>query len=209
MKVLLVNGSPRKNGCTNAALNEIAETLAEEGVESEIFWVGAKPVRDCIACHKCVELGKCVFDDDPANALAEKAKECDGFVFGSPVYYAHPSGQLLSVLDRAFYSGGSAFEGKPGAAVVSARRGGTAASFDVINKYFTICICRMPVVASTYWNMVYGKTPEEVAQDEEGMQTMRNLARSMAWLLKCIAAGRSQGVLLPEAGRKYRTNFIR
>ena len=207
MKVLLVNGSPRKNGCTNAALNEIAGTLAEEGVESEIFWVGAKPVRDCIACHKCVELGKCVFDDDPANALAEKAKECDGFVFGSPVYYAHPSGQLLSVLDRAFYSGGSAFEGKPGAAVVSARRGGTAASFDVINKYFGIC--RMPVVSSTYWNMVYGKTPEEVAQDEEGMQTMRNLARSMAWLLKCIAAGRAQGVSIPDAERTYRTNFIR
>ena len=207
MKVLLVNGSPRKNGCTNAALNEIAGTLAEEGVESEIFWVGAKPVRDCIACHKCDELGKCVFDDDPANALAEKAKECDGFVFGSPVYYAHPSGQLLSVLDRAFYLGGSAFEGKPGAAVVSARRGGTAASFDVINKYFGIC--RMPVVGSTYWNMVYGKTPEEVAQDEEGMQTMRNLARSMAWLLKCIAAGRAQGVSLPDAERTYRTNFIR
>ena len=207
MKVLLVNGSPRKNGCTNAALNEITGTLAEEGVESEIFWVGAKPVRDCIACHKCVELGKCVFDDDPANALAEKAKECDGFVFGSPVYYAHPSGQLLSVLDRAFYSGGGAFEGKPGAAVVSARRGGTAASFDVINKYFGIC--RMPVVASTYWNMVYGKTPEEVAQDEEGMQTMRNLARSMAWLLKCIAAGRAHGVSLPDAERTYRTNFIR
>lgn len=148
MKVLLVNGSPRKNGCTNAALGEIAKTLAEEGVESEIFWVGAKPVRDCIACHKCDEPGKCVFDDDPANALAEKAKECDGFVFGSPVYYAHPSGQLLSMLDRAFYSGGGAFEGKPGAAVVIARRGGTAASFDVINKYFGIC--RMPVVASTY-----------------------------------------------------------
>ena len=207
MKVLLVNGSPRKNGCTNAALNEIAGTLAEEGVESEIFWVGAKPVRDCIACHKCDELGKCVFDDDPANALAEKAKECDGFVFGSPVYYAHPSGQLLSVLDRAFYLGGSAFEGKPGAAVVSARRGGTAASFDVINKYFGMN--NMPVVTSSYWNQVHGNTPDEVRQDLEGMQTMRHLARNMAWMLRCFEAGRAAGVPLPVMEPVIRTNFLR
>ena len=136
MNVLLVNGSPRAKGCTYTALTEVAKALEADGIETEIFQVGAKPVRDCIACMKCRELKKCVFDDDVANVLIERAKTADGFVFGSPVYYAHPSGILLSVLDRAFYAGGYAFAGKPGASVVSARRGGTAASFDVINKYF-------------------------------------------------------------------------
>ena len=207
MKVLLVNGSPRAKGCTYTALTEVAKALEADGIETEIFQVGAKPVRDCIACLKCRELKRCVFDDDVANALIEKAKSADGFVFGSPVYYAHPSGILLSVLDRAFYAGGYAFAGKPGASVVSARRGGTAASFDVVNKYFGIC--QMPVVSSSYWNMVYGKTPDEVRQDEEGMQTMRNLARNMAYMLKCIAAGREKGILPPENNVSVRTNFIR
>ncbi len=207
MKVLLVNGSPRAKGCTYTALTEVAKALESDGIETEIFQVGAKPVRDCIACMKCRELKRCVFDDDVANALIEKAKSADGFVFGSPVYYAHPSGILLSVLDRAFYAGGYAFAGKPGASVVSARRGGTAASFDVVNKYFGIC--QMPVVSSSYWNMVYGKTPDEVRQDEEGMQTMRNLARNMAYMLKCIAAGREKGILPPENNVSVRTNFIR
>ncbi len=207
MKVLLVNGSPRAKGCTYTALTEVAKALEADGIETEIFQVGAKPVRDCIACLKCRELKRCVFDDDVANALIEKAKTADGFVFGSPVYYAHPSGILLSVLDRAFYAGGYAFAGKPGASVVSARRGGTAASFDVVNKYFGIC--QMPVVSSSYWNMVYGKTPDEVRQDEEGMQTMRNLARNMAYMLKCIAAGREKGILPPENNVSVRTNFIR
>lgn len=207
MKVLLVNGSPRAKGCTYTALTEVAKALEADGIETEIFQVGAKPVRDCIACMKCRELKRCVFDDDVANALIEKAKTADGFVFGSPVYYAHPSGILLSVLDRAFYAGGYAFAGKPGASVVSARRGGTAASFDVVNKYFGIC--QMPVVSSSYWNMVYGKTPDEVRQDEEGMQTMRNLARNMAYMLKCIAAGREKGILPPENNVSVRTNFIR
>ena len=207
MKVLLVNGSPRAKGCTYTALTEVAKALEADGIETEIFQVGAKPVRDCIACMKCRELKRCVFDDDVANALIEKAKSADGFVFGSPVYYAHPSGILLSVLDRAFYAGGYAFAGKPGASVVSARRGGTAASFDVVNKYFGIC--QMPVVSSSYWNMVYGKTPDEVRQDEEGMQTMRNLARNMAYMLKCIAAGREKGILPPENNVSVRTNFIR
>ena len=207
MKVLLVNGSPRAKGCTYTALTEVAKALESDGIETEIFQVGAKPVRDCIACLKCRELKRCVFDDDVANALIEKAKSADGFVFGSPVYYAHPSGILLSVLDRAFYAGGYAFAGKPGASVVSARRGGTAASFDVVNKYFGIC--QMPVVSSSYWNMVYGKTPDEVRQDEEGMQTMRNLARNMAYMLKCIAAGREKGILPPENNVSVRTNFIR
>lgn len=207
MKVLLVNGSPRAKGCTYTALTEVAKALEADGIETEIFQIGAKPVRDCIACLKCRELKRCVFDDDAANALIEKAKSADGFVFGSPVYYAHPSGILLSVLDRAFYAGGYAFAGKPGASVVSARRGGTAASFDVVNKYFGIC--QMPVVSSSYWNMVYGKTPDEVRQDEEGMQTMRNLARNMAYMLKCIAAGREKGILPPENNVSVRTNFIR
>ena len=207
MKVLLVNGSPRAKGCTYTALTEVAKALEADGIETEIFQVCAKPVRDCIACMKCRELKKCVFDDDVANALIERAKTADGFVFGSPVYYAHPSGILLSVLDRAFYAGGYAFAGKPGASVVSARRGGTAASFDVINKYFGIT--QMPVVSSSYWNMVYGKTPDEVRQDEEGLQTMRNIGHNMAYLLKCMQAGKEQGILPPQNNVSVRTNFIR
>ena len=207
MKVLLVNGSQRAKGCTYTALTEVAKALEADGIETEIFQVGAKPVRDCIACMKCRELKKCVFDDDTANALIEKAKGADGFVFGSPVYYAHPSGILLSVLDRAFYAGGYAFAGKPGTSVVSARRGGTAASFDVINKYFGIT--QMPVVSSSYWNMVYGKTPDEVRQDEEGLQTMRNIGHNMAYLLKCMQAGKEQGILPPQNNVSVRTNFIR
>ena len=207
MKVLLVNGSPRAKGCTYTALTEVAKALEADGIETEIFQVGAKPVRDCIACMKCRELKKCVFDDDVANALIERAKTADGFVFGSPVYYAHPSGILLSVLDRAFYAGGYAFAGKPGASGVSARRGGTAGSFDVINKYFGIT--QMPVVSSSYWNMVYGKTPDEVRQDEEGLQTMRNIGHNMAYLLKCMQAGKEQGILPPQNNVSVRTNFIR
>lgn len=206
MKVLLVNGSPRAQGCTYTALSEVATVLQEEGIETEIFQLGTQSVQDCIACMKCTELGKCVFDD-VANRLIERAKTADGFVFGSPVYYAHPSGRVQSVLDRAFYAGKSAFVGKPGASVVSARRGGTAASFDVVNKYFGIS--SMPVVSSTYWNMVYGSTPDDVRRDEEGMQTMRNLARNMAYLLKCMAAGKSAGVAAPVPESSKRTNFIR
>lgn len=206
MKVLLVNGSPRAAGCTNTALEEVAKTLGEAGIETEIFWLGAKPVQDCVACGKCRELKKCVFDD-VVNTLIEKAKTADGFVFGSPVYYAHPSGRVQSALDRAFYAGKYAFAGKPGAAVVSARRGGTASSFDVINKYFGIS--SMPVVSSTYWNMVYGNTPDEVRRDEEGMQTMRNLGRNMAYLLKCIEAGKVAGIEAPAQEGAFKTNFIR
>lgn len=206
MKVLLVNGSPRAAGCTNTALEEVAKTLGEAGIETEIFWLGAKPVQDCVACGKCRELKKCVFDD-VVNTLIEKAKTADGFVFGSPVYYAHPSGRVQSALDRAFYAGKYAFAGKPGAAIVSARRGGTAASFDVINKYFGIS--SMPVVSSTYWNMVYGNTPDEVRRDEEGMQTMRNLGRNMAYLLRCIEAGKAAGIEAPAQEGAFKTNFIR
>lgn len=205
MKVLLVNGSSRKNGCTNVALSEVARALNEEGIETEMIFIGNEPLPDCIACQKCRTLGRCVFDD-AVNAFVEKAREADGFVFGSPVYYAHPSGRLLTFMDRAFYSGGSAFAYKPAAAVLSARRAGTTASFDVINKYFTIQ--SMPVVSSTYWNHVYGAQPEEVPEDAEGLMTMYNLGKNMAWMLKCFEIGRKNGLAHPE-NPKVLTNFTR
>ena len=208
MKVLMLNGSPHEHGCTDTALREVASALGKEGVESEILWVGKGPVRDCTACGACRKLGgRCVFDDQVNEAL-EKAAAADGFVFGSPVYYAHPSGAALSFLDRLFYAAGpDVFRLKPGAAVVSARRGGTTASLDALNKYFTIS--QMPVVSSQYWNMVHGNSPDEVRQDLEGMQIMRTLGRNMAWLLRCIEAGKAAGVPLPEREPAQRTNFIR
>ena len=205
MKVILVNGSSRNNGCTQTALQEVARALQEEGIETEHFFIGNEPLSDCIACGRCREIGKCVLKDS-VNAFVEKARECDGFVFGSPVYYAHPSGRLLSFMDRAFYSGKDAFAHKPAAAVLSARRAGTTASFDVINKYFTIS--SMPVVSSTYWNHVYGGQAEEVLQDKEGLMTMYNIGKNMAWLLKCIALGKENGISKPE-NEKVLTNFIR
>lgn len=207
MKVLLFNGSSRAKGCTYTALAEVARVLGECGVETEILQIGNKPIRDCIACGGCAGKGKCVFDDDVCNEWIEKAKTADGFVFGSPVYYAHPNGRLLSILDRVFYSGGAAFAHKPGAVVTSARRAGTTASIDALSKHLTIN--QMPVVSSTYWPMVHGATPDDVLKDEEGLQTMRNLARNMAWLLKCIELGKANGVPAPEAERGARTNFIR
>ncbi len=208
MKVLLINGSSRPNGCTYTALSVVAEELNKEGIETEIVFLGNEPVRDCTACMSCRKLdGKCIFDNDIVNKIIDKAKEADGFVFGSPVYYAHPSGRILSVLDRVFYAGGFAFAHKPAAAVASARRGGTTATFDVLNKYFTIS--QMPVVSSTYWNMVHGACPEDVMKDEEGLQTMRNIGLNMAWLLKCIKAGKDSGIETPVADKSHRTNFIR
>lgn len=205
MKVLLVNGSSRPDGCTNAALCEVARALQEEGIETQMFFIGNGAMPDCIACGKCRETGSCVFGD-VVNDFVEKAKTADGFVFGSPVYYAHPSGRLLTFMDRAFYSGGSAFAFKPAAAVLSARRAGTTASFDVINKYFTIA--SMPVVSSTYWNHVYGTQPEEVAEDKEGLMTMTNIGKNMAWMLKCIELGKKNGLEHP-VNEKLRTNFTR
>lgn len=206
MKVLMLNGSPKENGNTYNALLEIGKQLEKEGIDYEIFQIGGKPVRDCIGCGQCSEQG-CVFTDDAVNEFVCKAKEADGFVFGTPVYYAHPSGRILSFLDRAFYSGSRYFAHKPGASVAVARRGGTTASFDVLNKYFGIS--QMPVAGSTYWNIAHGRVPGEVTQDEEGMQTMRNLARNMAWMIKCFDAGKKAGVDAPEAERDFRTNFIR
>ena len=207
-KVLLVNGSSRQEGNTSVALAEVAVALEGHGIETETVWLGNKPVNDCIACGKCAELGvKCAIDNDVVNELIAKAAQADGFVFGTPVYYAHPSGRILCALDRAFYAGGAAFRHKPGAAVAVARRGGTTASFDVLNKYFTIC--EMPVVSSTYWNNVHGRLPGEAAQDAEGLQTMRNIGQNMAWLLKCIEAGKAAGIDVPVAERGQMTNYIR
>ena len=205
MKVLLVNGSSRPSGCTSVALKAVAEALEAEGIATETVFIGNQPLPDCIACGQCGKLGKCVFDDI-VNQIVEKAKSCDGFVFGCPVYYAHPSARLLTVMDRAFYSGSRHFAFKPAAAVVSCRRGGASASFDVINKYFTIN--SMPVVASTYWNDVHGAQPEEVPQDREGLTTMRNIGKNMAWLIQCIALGRENGLDHPKPMKVF-TNFIR
>ncbi|MBO5209094.1 MAG: flavodoxin family protein [Lachnospiraceae bacterium] len=205
MKVMLVNGSSRSNGCTYTALNEVARALQEEGIETEIFFIGNEPLADCVACGSCKTTGKCAIDDK-VNEFVEKARECDGFVFGSPVYYAHPSGRLLSFMDRAFYSGKSAFAYKPAASVLSARRAGTTSSFDVINKYFTIS--SMPVVSSNYWNQVYGSKAEDVLQDKEGLMTMYNLGKNMAWMIKCIALGKENGIAAPQ-NEKVTTSFIR
>lgn len=206
MKVILVNGSPKKNGCTYTALTEVAGALEKNGIETEIFHVGNKPLAGCMGCGACLKTGKC-FMDDTVNEFVEKAKEADGFVFGSPVHYAAASGAITSFLDRAFYGKGSVFAGKPGASVVSCRRGGASAAFDQLNKYFTIS--SMPVVSSQYWNQVHGTTPEEVRQDEEGMQTMRTLGNNMAWLLKCIELGKKEGIPFPKGEKKIATNFIR
>lgn len=205
MKVLMLNGSSNLYGCTFTALSEVGKTLIENQIEYEIFQLGPSPIRDCIGCNQCSEKG-CVFTDDKVNEFVLKAKEADAFVFGTPVYFFHPSGRILSFLDRAFYSGGKAFSFKPGAAIVSARRAGTSASLDVLNKYFEPY--RMVTVGSTYWHEVHGLTPEDVYKDKEGMQTMRNLGRNIAWILKCIEAGKNAGFNPPEMERGCHTNFI-
>lgn len=208
MKVLLINGSPHDKGCTFTALSTVAEELQAQGIETEMIQTGKAPVRDCVACGGCrIKKGRCVFNDDVVNEIIEKAEDADGFVFGSPVYYGHPSGRILSILDRVFFAGSYAFTRKPGAVVVSARRGGTTASLEVLEK--PLGLAQMPIVSSTYWNMVHGNSPAEVAQDLEGLQTMRNLGRNMAWLLKSIEAGKKAGLPAPETLRGDSTNFIR
>lgn len=206
MKVLLVNGSPHKDGCVNRALEEVARALEDNGVEAEIFWIGGKPVGGCVACGGCGKLGRCVHDD-AVNEFAAKAKEADGFVFGGAVHYAHAAGSLLGFMDRLFISAGASLAHKPAAAVTSARRAGTTAALDDIQKFFTIN--QMPIVASRYWNNVHGSCAADVEKDEEGLYTMRVLGRNMAWLLKSIEAGRAAGIELPEAEEPKRTNFIR
>ena len=206
MKALLINGSPRPHGCTYTALHEVETALQKHGIETELFQVGVKPIAGCIACGKCRNGAPCIFDDG-VNALAARLDECDGFIVGAPIYYAGPSAQSTAFLDRLFYSAGKKLAGKPAAAVVSCRRGGASAGYDRLHKYFGIN--SMPIVTSQYWNQVHGNTPEEVLRDEEGLQTMRTLAENMAWLLKCIEAGRAAGVPLPVYEPKCHTNFIR
>lgn len=211
MKVALVNGSPHKHGCTYTALCEAAKALNDEGIETEIFWIGTKPLSGCIACKACVKIGKCVFNDT-VNEFRSIAKDCDGFIFGSPVHYAGMSAAMTAFMDRLFYSdfcgnGNKTFYMKPAACVVSARRAGTTATFDQMNKYFTIQ--EMPVVSSRYWNMVHGTNADEVYEDEEGLYTMRVLGRNMAFMLKCIKAGFENGIELPERETPKFTNFVR
>ncbi|MGA2091348.1 MAG: flavodoxin family protein [Endomicrobiales bacterium] len=210
MKVLLVNGSPHEKGCTYTALEEVAKTLEKERIQTEIFHIGSKALSGCIACRKCREIGQCIFPDR-VNEFLDKAKDYDGFIFGSPVHFAAAGGAITSFMDRSFYadlnSEKQRFYLKPAAAVVSARRAGTTATFDQLNKYFTIM--EMPVISSRYWNMVHGATPEDVKKDLEGLQTMRILGRNMAWFLKCKEAGIKAGVPLPLREEIVFTNFVR
>ena len=209
MKILLVNGSPRKHGCTYTALQEISETLKEEQIESEIYHIGTKAISACLACRKCAQEGRCVISDG-VNDFNLLAKEADGFVLGSPVHYAAAGGAITSFLNRAFFSdflaGTNNYYLKPAAAIVSARRAGTTAAFEQLNKYFTIS--EMPIISSRYWNMVHGGSPEEVRKDQEGLQIMRILARNMAWFLKCKEAGLKAGVEFPKKEAITFTNFI-
>ena len=210
MKIILVNGSPHEKGCTYTALAEVAKTLNENDIDTEIFWIGIKPIAGCIACKNCAKTGRCIFDDR-VNEFLDIAKDADGFIFGTPVHYAAASGFITSFMDRTFYtdlqSGKQTFYLKPAAAVISARRAGATNAFDQLNKYFTIS--EMPIISSRYWNMVHGATAEDVKKDLEGLQTMRVLARNMAWFLKCKEAGTNAGVQLPMLEETIYTNFIR
>ncbi len=205
MKVLLINGSPNEKGCTFTALTEVATTLQLNGIETEILYLGKKPIAGCIDCGHCIQTGKCVFDDK-VNEVVARLDEYDGIVVGSPVYYAGPSGQVTAFLDRLFFANEAKLAGKLGAAVVSCRRGGASAAFDRLNKYFTIS--NMHVVGSQYWNQVHGFTPDDVRKDKEGLQTMRTLGQNMAWLLKCIEAGKKAGIEKPVYEPRERTHFI-
>ena len=212
MKVMLVNGSPHKNGTTNAALGVIAEQLGKDGVESEIFWPGAKPISGCIGCMACAKLGRCVIEGDRVNEFVELAESADGFVFGTPTHYAADAGHITSFMHRVFYSdfigrSGSAVRLKPAAAVAVARRAGAVPAFDQLNRMFTIC--EMPVVSSRYWNIAFGHNAEELMQDAEGLWTLRTLARNMAFFLKCLDAGKKLGVTPPAQEEPVFTNFIR
>lgn len=205
MKVLLINGSPHKNGTTFRALSEVANSLNDNGIETEIITVGDKEVSGCTVCLACTKLGKCI-KDDIVNELIEKIEKSDGVVVGSPVYYASLNGTLKAILDRVFFAKKS-FAYKPAAAVAVARRAGTTATLDIINKYFMIN--NMPVVSSQYWNMVFGSNGEQAEEDKEGLQTMRTLGVNLAWIIKCIKAGKETGVDFPQIEQKIKTNFIK
>lgn len=205
MKVLLINGSPNADGCTYTALKEVAGELERAGIDTEIFQIGRQAVRGCIDCGGCRN-NRCAFDDIANQALA-KFESCDALVIGSPVYYASPNGSLLALLNRMFFAGSALMRLKPAACIVSARRAGTTAALEVLNKYPTIA--QMPLVSSSYWNMVHGNEPAEVQKDEEGLKTMRVLGRNMAYLLKCVEAGKQVGVTPPAPEPRVFTNFIR
>ena len=206
MKVMLLNGSPNEKGCTYTALREVEKILNKYEIETGIIYLGKKPIAGCIACSKCFETGKCIWNDK-VNEIAERLCEIDGLIIGSPVYYASANGSLIAFLDRLFFSAGEKMAGKLGASIVSCRRAGSTAAFDQLNKYFTIS--NMPIVSSNYWNQVHGFTPEDVMQDEEGLQIMRTLGENMAWLLKCIEAGKKMNIPKPEYEEKIMTNFIK
>lgn len=207
MKALLICGSPNANGCTYTALSEIEKTLHKNGVETEVYQIGKKPISGCVACKACYTLGKCAINDD-VNLLAARMDEFDAIIIGSPVYYASANGTLTAFLDRLFYSAGGKMKGKVGAAIVSCRRGGATAAFDQLNKYFGIS--NMVVATSQYWNQIHGNTAEEAAQDAEGLQTMRSLGENIAWLLRLIECGKQNGIQPPQYDEKReRTNFIR
>lgn len=208
MNVLMINGSPNKDGCTYTALSEVAEQLEKQNIQTQIYHIGKKAIRGCVSCDECWKnSGYCAYKDDGVNECIDLLQKFDALIIGSPVYYASPNGSLLSFLDRMFYAGGAKFAYKPGAAIVSCRRGGAATAFDVLNKYFTIS--QMPVVSSQYWNAVHGNTPKDVKQDDEGLQIMRVLGRNMAWLLQCIHVAK-ETVTFPEKEKTRQwTNFIR
>ena len=207
MKVLLINGSTHEHGCTNAALKVVGDELNAQGVDTQIFWVGTGAVHSCLGCGHCRKAGKCVYDDDIVNQLGQLCKEADGFVFGSPVHYASPAGAFVAVLDRLFYSHGKYLKYKPAASIVSARRAGTTASYDVLNKY--IGISSMIQVPSTYWNGVHGSRAEDVLKDEEGVTIMRAIGSNMAWLLKLLDSAKGTELERPVIIKKAMTNFIR
>lgn len=206
MKVILFNGSPHVNGCTYTALCEIEKELKKNGIETEIFHIGVKPIGGCLGCGACGKTGKC-FQDDVVNIAAEKAASADGYIFGSPVHYAAPSGAMVSFMDRLFCSCARKMAYKPAASIVSARRGGTTAAYDQLNKY--IGINNMIMVPAPYWNMVHGSCPEDVLKDEEGLQNMRMIGKNMSWLLRLIESGKENGLSHPEMEAKIKTNFIR
>lgn len=206
MKVLLINGSPRKNGNTFTALYAIAQELNNEGIETEIAWIGTQPIRGCIGCGKCKN-NRCIFDEDITNKILQKAEGCDGYIFGSPVYYASANGSLICLMDRMFYAGSSLFKYKPAANIVSARRAGTTAAYDQLNKY--IGISSMISVPAPYWNMVHGSLEGECVKDAEGMYIMKSIGANMAWLLKVLESGKKQAGDFPRSIERASTNFIR
>ena len=207
MKVLLINGGPHKDGATNVALQEVEKTLKEEGIQTETIWLGTKPIGGCIGCNHCIKANNKCFMEDKVNEFLSKVEETDGFIFGSPVHFASASGNITSFLDRAFYGRGKMFAGKVYASIASCRRGGATATFDQLNKY--ALMSNMYIVGSNYWNQIHGNNKEEAKQDLEGLQTMRELGRNMAWILKCMEKGKSEGIKRTQYEEKIKTNFIR